>query len=225
MISKYLSSKKTIEQIKPLVDYDELVREDDSPYIYLNHFDYRNDISTYNNLFTDFELNSIISIGDKLIPKDAYVSGNNIREVDKNARISKVSWIPNNNVTAWIYKKIIDCVYEMNESFYKYDLEKLERLQFTKYFGNQKGFYTKHIDTMHGVYPHNRKLTFILQLSDPSEYTGGELQLHVANNPTVVEKKKGMMVFFPSYTLHECTPVTSGERYTLVGWVHGPRFK
>jgi len=33
------------------------------------------------------------------------------------------------------------------------------------------------------------------------------------------------MIFFPSYTLHEVTPVTKGTRYTLVGWVHGPAFK
>lgn len=73
--------------------------------------------------------------------------------------------------------------------------------------------------------PHNRKLSMVIQLSDPSEYEGGELLLHLGNNPTRIERKKGLAVFFPSYILHEVTPVTKGERYSLVAWVHGKPFK
>jgi PKHD-type hydroxylase len=65
----------------------------------------------------------------------------------------------------------------------------------------------------------------VVQLSDPSEYEGGELRLHTSQEPVIIRKEKGMVVCFPSYTLHEVTPVTRGERYTLVGWVHGPAFK
>jgi len=34
----------------------------------------------------------------------------------------------------------------------------------------------------------------------------------------------GSISFFPSYTIHEVTPVTSGVRYSLVGWACGPAF-
>ena len=33
------------------------------------------------------------------------------------------------------------------------------------------------------------------------------------------------MAVFPSYSLYEVTPVTKGERYSLVGWITGPQFK
>jgi PKHD-type hydroxylase len=73
--------------------------------------------------------------------------------------------------------------------------------------------------------PPNRKLSFVLQLSDPNEYEGGELQFYFGGDPLVAKKQKGIITFFPSNSLHECTPVTFGERYVIVGWVHGPPFK
>lgn len=225
MISKYLSSEKIIDQVPPILDSEKLQQDTNSGYVYLNQFDYRSDIYLYNNLFNESELDKIVSIGNRLKEESAYVSGNDQNGVDIEIRTSKVSWIPVNDITEWIYTKIINCIHEVNNDFYSYELDKLEKLQFTKYFGSEKGFYTKHIDTMSGVYPHNRKLTFVLQLSDPSNYTGGELQIHNSKDPQIIEKRKGLLTFFSSYTLHECTPVISGERYTLVGWIHGPRFR
>jgi predicted 2-oxoglutarate/Fe(II)-dependent dioxygenase YbiX len=35
----------------------------------------------------------------------------------------------------------------------------------------------------------------------------------------------GSLSVFPSYQLHEVTPVESGIRRALVGWVIGPKFK
>jgi PKHD-type hydroxylase len=71
----------------------------------------------------------------------------------------------------------------------------------------------------------NRKLSFVLFLNDVSEYEGGKLLLYNATEPLIPEALKGTIVFFPSYVLHEVTPVTKGTRNTLVGWVSGPRFK
>ena len=69
-----------------------------------------------------------------------------------------------------------------------------------------------------------RKLTLVLQLSDPSEYEGGELQSLTSLQPGTVNKKKGIIAAFPSWTLHQVTPVTKGVRKTLVIWVAGPQF-
>jgi PKHD-type hydroxylase len=38
-------------------------------------------------------------------------------------------------------------------------------------------------------------------------------------------KDQGALAIFPSYTLHEVTPVTKNERYSLVCWVNGKQFK
>jgi PKHD-type hydroxylase len=70
-----------------------------------------------------------------------------------------------------------------------------------------------------------RKLSFVLQLSDPKDYKGGELQIHLGEEPTVMKKEQGALFAFPSPTLHEVTAITKGRRYSLVGWITGKPFK
>jgi PKHD-type hydroxylase len=70
-----------------------------------------------------------------------------------------------------------------------------------------------------------RKLSLTIQLSDPFSYNGGELHLFTGNEPTIIPKEQGKLISFPSYVLHEVTPVTKGERYSLVAWITGPQFK
>jgi PKHD-type hydroxylase len=70
-----------------------------------------------------------------------------------------------------------------------------------------------------------RKLSFVIQLSDPKDYKGGELQIHLSDTPEVMKKEQGTLIAFPSYILHEVTPITKGKRYSLVGWITGKPFK
>ena len=108
------------------------------------------------------------------------------------------------------------------KTFFNYDLTALEDLQFTIY--NEGQFYKKHIDTL---YSSNqlRKLSFTIQLTDPSEYEGGDVLAHFSEEPVTLKKDLGVMSLFPSNSLHEVTPITRGTRYSLVGWCTGPRFK
>ena len=72
-----------------------------------------------------------------------------------------------------------------------------------------------------------RKLSYTFQLSDPSDYEGGVLEFQNPMNTNeihVVEKKQGLMTIFDSRVPHRVTEVTSGTRYSLVGWVKGGRF-
>ena len=76
----------------------------------------------------------------------------------------------------------------------------------------------------------NRKLNILLQLSDPDEYEGGELQLFVPHQnkelPIVtLPKEKGNMVVFPPWVPHRVCPVTKGTRRSLVTYLHGPPLK
>jgi len=41
----------------------------------------------------------------------------------------------------------------------------------------------------------------------------------------VTENQKGNIIVFPSYCWHKVFPVTSGERYSLVGWYLGAPYK
>ena len=165
----------------------------------------------------------IIDLGNKLEPKDATIEKDS-GSIDNIVRKNKTCLLPINDDTRWIFETCSKIVIDMNKQFFEYDLEYISGLQFTVYDGDSNDFYVKHIDTLYdsvGI----RKLSFTIQLSEPDSYEGGELQLHYSNTPDVAKKDQGPMTLFPSYSLHEVTPVTKGTRYALVGWVVGPKLK
>jgi PKHD-type hydroxylase len=216
-----LVSYNSLDNIEPLKK--NFTQETSDQYWYLNNHEYH--VYAWKpTIFDEDEINSIIKIGKSLNIERALTGGTN-EETTLDYRRSFVSWIPMNDANSWIYQRLTKEINEINSSFFKFDLTKIEKLQFTHYDANEQGFYDKHVDPMGWNLPHNRKLSVVIQLSDPSEYEGGELIFYNSRNGSVVEKRKGMTVFFPSYTLHECTPVTKGNRYALVAWVHGPTFK
>ena len=140
-------------------------------------------------------------------------------------RISPVSWIRSDiEENRWIWRRITDAVNGVNNQFFKYDLTEIQSLQFTTYDSEEKGFYGKHIDMMYRS-TGTRKLSLSIQLSEPEDYSGGDLLLHTGEEPLVLPKSQGIGIFFPSYTLHEVKPVTKGIRYSLVAWFLGPQFK
>ena len=71
-----------------------------------------------------------------------------------------------------------------------------------------------------------RKLSFVLQLSDPDDYEGGNLQLlDEAGLSYIAPRKKGAIILFDSRTQHRVLKVTKGCRRSIVGWTVGPRWK
>ncbi|MFD0388339.1 2OG-Fe(II) oxygenase [Tistrella bauzanensis] len=63
-----------------------------------------------------------------------------------------------------------------------------------------------------------------IQLSAPEDYAGGDLVLEPQAVPITGPRRRGTAIAFPSYVVHEVTPVTQGQRYSLVAWIHGPGF-
>ena len=71
-----------------------------------------------------------------------------------------------------------------------------------------------------------RKLSFVLQLSDPDDYEGGNLQLlDEGGKSYIAPRQRGTMILFDSRTQHRVLKVTKGCRKSLVGWTVGPRWK
>lgn len=172
------------------------------------------------NVFTPEELDAIIRIGNEteLIKASTYGAV----QSDKN-RNSYVQFLFPNDLTNWIFARLTDSINAINSQFFKFDLTGMEQgLQFTKYSAPGQ-HYDWHVDR--GFLTATRKLSLSLQLNDPSEYKGGELQLKFGRKDETVRKSKGMATFFPSYTLHRVKPVTQGTRYSLVAWISGPPFK
>ena len=73
---------------------------------------------------------------------------------------------------------------------------------------------------------YHRKLTAVVQLTDPSEYQGGDFEVFADSKPDVNEiRTLGTSIFIPSFLDHQATPVTSGVRYSLACWFDGPKFR
>ena len=171
----------------------------------------------WDEAFTPEECDQIIKTGtDRLLTKATVSSDLDVRESD-------IAWLYSVDDMEWAYRRMTDIITSLNDQFFKFDLSgMIEGFQFTRYVA-PTGRYEAHIDRVTGGLI--RKLSFTLQLSDPAEYTGGDLLLHTAGKPETMKRDRGHVVVFPSYTLHEVTPVTKGTRYSLVSWVTGKPFK
>lgn len=145
--------------------------------------------------------------------------------VNHDVRRTKITWVDKNSETAWLFENLGAIVSSLNANFFRFDLTGFgEHIQLGNYDSVDSGMYGWHVDrTQSGP---NRKLSIVLQLSDPVDYEGGVLELRTDGNEiTRVPKRRGLLVAFPSWTLHQVTPVTQGSRQSLVAWISGPAFK
>jgi PKHD-type hydroxylase len=176
----------------------------------------------YENLFSEEECNEIIRLGEESNLFEGRVGGgvNDLRTTVRKSEIGFMEYEPDNQ---WIFDKIASSVIEANEVMWGFDVWGFgDGLQYTKYY-EDGGHYDWHADV--GPTVANRKISFVLQLSEPEDYDGGLLQLNVGHQFLEVPRAKGNVAIFPSYLLHRVTPVVAGERKSLVAWVSGPTFR
>ena len=179
--------------------------------------------ATWTGGFTNEEINKIINIGDRLALNDAVVG--DALQLQPTIRDSKTGWISLTPETKFLYDQLGHIARQLNGQFFDFDIWGFaEDLQYTIY-DSSNAHYTWHVDHGGNVGISPRKLSLVLQLSDPSEYEGGDLELLTDSEPLKVDKQKGLVTAFPSYVLHRVTPVTRGIRKTIVVWLTGPRFK
>ncbi|WP_034294002.1 Fe2+-dependent dioxygenase [Herbaspirillum sp. RV1423] len=81
-----------------------------------------------------------------------------------------------------------------------------------------------HVDGSVRIDPHTgRKLrtdiSATLFLSDPSDYDGGELQIHDTYGMHSARLEAGDVLVYPATSLHQVTPVTRGVRTACFFWV------
>ena len=165
--------------------------------------------------------------------------------LNKDKRNSQNAWVP---TTHWLGGFMWHYIERANRENFLYDLRCIdgESMQYTQYGPGQ--FYSWHNDAgIAGAYkPQSvgnrqeglandfvnenielvRKLSFVLQLSDPDDYEGGNLQLlDESGNSYIAPRKRGTVILFDSRTMHRVLPVKSGLRKSIVGWTVGPRWK
>jgi PKHD-type hydroxylase len=70
-----------------------------------------------------------------------------------------------------------------------------------------------------GQQPLRSDVSCTIFISNPTEYEGGELVIYLGSETLSIKGKAGSAVFYPSTTIHEVVPVTSGERLVIIGFI------
>ncbi len=153
------------------------------------------------------------------------VAANFEDEALNQVRKSNIKWIPRANPHGWLYDRLMNYMTIANDNMWQFDLQSIQdSIQYTQYEATEKGFYNWHMD----IGPNElafRKISLVVQLSDPNDYQGGELEIRSGSGEATASKAQGTVIIFPSYLLHRVTPVTSGVRESLVLWAGGNSYK
>jgi predicted 2-oxoglutarate/Fe(II)-dependent dioxygenase YbiX len=120
---------------------------------------------------------------------------------------------------------IFRSIFKTNADTFRYHLDGLyskDPILVFKYSADRSDHYIWHTDLIQDTYI--RKLSFSIQLTDPAEYDGGDLEFIPFIKDDNI-RKQGHITIFPSFCTHRVTPVTRGIRHVIVGWVYGPEFR
>ena len=145
--------------------------------------------------------------------------------LDQAVRETDLIWLEPSEQTEWVFKHMNDLQARVNFDKFQMALDGFDGFQFSKY--KIDGHYDWHVDTQNnpasGLF---RKLSFVLMLSNPDDYEGGDFLICPDGNnekATRLRLNKGDLLVFYSHIAHKVCPVTSGDRYTLVTWALGPK--
>ena len=141
-------------------------------------------------------------------------------------RRADLIWLDDLPGQTWVMDRMVRLVAEANRESFGFDLtEFAESAQVARYGAERAGHFDWHSDIGAGVLAQKRKLTVVVQLSDPAAYEGGTLELRPDSTVRAASRDRGCAAIFPSFTLHRVTPVTRGTRWSLTLWSHGPAFR
>lgn len=174
----------------------------------------------HDKAFSDEECEKVIALSKKRKPHAALTGGSGPKP-DPTKRVSSLYWLEWQQETDWLFAKLAPLVTSSNNRWFRFHLAGFnEALQLTHYHSVTKSHYGWHEDYGHEPAFQHRKLSVVVALNDG--YEGGNFEfLHTGKVP---EATKGSVIIFPSFLTHRVTPVSEGERWSLVAWVNGPPF-
>lgn len=180
-------------------------------------------IHTIPEAFTSAECRQIVEIAEQRAPEDAALVG---RRADHNIRRADLAWLDERVGSDWVMARIIGLVAAANRAVFGFDLtEFAESPQVARYGAERGGHFDWHADIGDGPVARRRKLTMVVQLSEPGDYDGGILELRPGPEVRAADRAQGTATVFPSFVLHRVAPVTRGARRSLTIWAHGPAFR
>ncbi len=141
-------------------------------------------------------------------------------------RRAELSWLDDLPEADWVMDRMMRLTAQANREAFGFDLtEFAESPQIARYGAEREGHFDWHSDIGSGALAAKRKLTIVVQLSDPADYGGGTLELRPDSFVRQAPQDRGTAIIFPSFVLHRVTPVTTGTRWSLTLWSHGPAFR
>lgn len=175
------------------------------------------------NYFTDEETTKVKNLWNNEDVIDAQINKAGKALDNEEIRRSRIMFINGMKENDWIYDKLATACIQINTNRFKFDITGFQtELQLATY--GPEDFFEWHMDYGAGDVS-NRKLSITVQLSDPEEYEGGDLQFMINHKAVSAPKAKGTAIIFPSYAIHRVLPVTSGERKSIVGWIAGQPYR
>lgn len=174
----------------------------------------------YPDSFSAEECDRLIAMTSGRPHKDAgLVDG----QAQADIRRTLIHWLAEDEETAWVYDRLAAIIARANREAFRYDLTGFdEEAQVGRYAEGH--FYDWHIDRGGRGAGRTRKLTVSVQLTDPADYDGGDLELNPDGRVIAAPRDRGIAIVFPANTLHRVAPISAGVRHSLVIWTHGPDF-
>lgn len=173
--------------------------------------------------FNSAECDAIIELGQEITAQEGNLGDGSV--INNTIRSSRVGFFnPNDTRTRWVFDRIRQAAVDINRQFWRFDLDFLECIQFTRY-DRPNDFYSAHQDLRY-LPIEMRKLSISVQLSHDTDYQGSDLRLFKYGDQfDCAPRSRGCIIVFPAYHVHEVTPLQSGARYSLVSWVVGKPFR
>jgi PKHD-type hydroxylase len=174
-------------------------------------------------LFSAAECEAIIALADSRALLEARLVGG--RDAPQ-LRRARLAWLDDDGPAAWVFARLAQGVARANRESFGAEVESFdERAQAALYPAETAGAFGWHSDIGEGPLARRRKLTVVVQLSDPADYAGGALELNPDGAVRAADRARGAAVVFPSFVLHRVAPVTRGARWSLTLWAHGSPYR
>jgi PKHD-type hydroxylase len=184
----------------------------------------------FKSYFTPEQCQRIVDVALSRPAQEAKIGTNEGIQADNEFRRSNIRFVNKGDLELdYMFDELWRLAIRANQDWFDFHISKLDYFQIAEYDSAVSGEYKMHHDIfyMNGDNQYHRKLSSIIQLSDPSTYEGGDLVFeHVAQYPNAEEMRmQGTVIFFPSFVRHAALPVTSGKRYSLASWFDGPKWR
>ena len=184
----------------------------------------------FRQYFTPEQCDKILKDGLELPAQDAKlgVAGMNERDPGDH-RKSKIRFLQQSNHPQfqWLFNELWLLGMVANRDWFNFHITNLSFVQLAEYDASYSGEYKRH----HDVFwvnndNYHRKLTCVIQLTDPSTYEGGDFEMYeLTDYPNKEElRTQGTVIFLPSFIPHAALAVTKGTRHSLAVWFEGPKW-